>query len=524
MYKVIVIDDDMIVRLGIKMIGKWEKYNLEVVGEASDGNQGMNLYRIYHPDLIISDIKMPGLDGIELLKEIRKYDKDTRIILLTNYDDKEYIKEALRYGANDFIAKNELNEESMDLFLSNQQIELEKLKKNSKNRDYSPEKRRTIVQFFMESLSRNAGYEKEFLKEFHIEEGKEFGVGIIQIVYKKENVSSTVNDTETIEKLIQITTGTLTGYPLSLIWESKWKTITAFVIDQSKNLTNKQLYEICQSISNAARLYTRLSLHICASNVVNKIEDLYTLKNQVEKAVMAATFFESQKVLMYGEIEEESVNSWSGKNNNLLKQMYLCGVGQAKQVRSISRQIILEASKNRNVSLKSLFCREFAAWYHRAVEMLDDNVKKEMVWIDSSLLQSEFDDKELEQEIDFLIDKIEKAYEGRKITENDTINQILYYIGKNYSSPITLSDAAEYVHLSKNYISTLFNHVMKESFAGYLARVRIEKAKDIMKLTDYRINEVSELVGFSSDKYFNVTFKNIVGMTPKEYRLTVRKL
>ena len=74
------------------------------------------------------------------------------------------------------------------------------------------------------------------------------------------------------------------------------------------------------------------------------------------------------------------------------------------------------------------------------------------------------------------------------------------------------------INLSKNYVSTLFNNIMQESFAEYLAKVRIEKAKGILRLTDYRISEVSDLVGFSSEKYFSVTFKNIVGITPKEYR------
>lgn len=521
MYKVMIIDDDMIVRMGIKMIGKWKEHNMEIVAEASDGIQGIEAYEIYRPDLIISDIKMPGADGIELLKTIRERDKDVRVVLLTNYDDKEYIKDALRYGANDFIGKNELNEENMDEFLEREQCQLEKQKKNCTEKTIPSENRRKIVQFFMESISRNENYEKEFFKEFYIEEKKTFAAGIIQIVYSKKRERSLSNDTDNIEQLIQMVSGTLTGYPLSLIWENKWKRITAFVLDHSGILTNKRLYEICQSISNAARLYTRLILHICASDVVYTVEELYDLRSQAEQAVMAATFYEQQKVLMYEEVEKR-LTTISSRMNNLLKQMYLCGITQMNQVREISRQIIREASIDKNVSLKSLFCKEFAAWYHRVVDLLEDDSRKHLVWIDSDLLQSEFDDKELERKINFLIDKLEKVCEGKKVTENDTINQILYYISKNYSSPMSLSEVAEHVHLSKNYISTLFNQVMKESFAEYLAKIRIDKAKEILRLTDYRISEVAELVGFSSEKYFSVSFKNIVGMTPKDYRICAR--
>lgn len=519
MFKVIIIDDDMIVRVGIKMIVKWEKYNMEVVGEASDGKQGLELYHMYHPDLIITDIRMPGMDGMELLKTIRQYDKEVRFILLTNYDDKKYLKEALRYGANDFIVKNELNDEIMENLLGNEQKQLEKNKRDNQENYVDFESRKRIIQFFMESVSKRVDYEKEFLEKFMIHEDGVFSAAIIQVTHKKENMNSVSEETERIAKLKQIISGTLTNYPLSFIWEIKWKTLSIFVLDNTGILESEQMKEVCQSISNAVRLYTRTKIHICTSGIIHTVDDLYSLKHQVDKSVLASTFFKGHAVIMYEDIEKQEWNkSCSSVQKKMLKQMYMYGINQIDDVRTISHRIMKEASKEKNMTLKWMFFGEFTAWYRRMIDLMDETAKKNARWIDNNMFLSTFDEDEFYEMINFVIDKMEDMCKNLQMTDNETINEILYFINKNYASQISLSDVAEYVHLSKNYISTLFNNVMKESFVDYLTKLRIEKAKEILRMTDCKVSEVAELVGFSSEKYFSVSFKNNVGLSPKEYR------
>lgn len=506
----------MIVRVGIKMIADWEKYDMEVIGEASDGHQGMEIFHLYHPDLILTDIKMPGMDGMELLKQIRKENKDVRIVLLTNYDDKENLKEAIRYGANDFIAKNELNEEMMELLLKKEFQELNKNRKNV-NGSSMVESKKKIINFFLESENRNIDYEQEFLHTFQISGNDHFLSGLIQISLKKEK--SWENRQIITEKLMQIISGVFTEYPKSVIWENKWKQILVFIIDDGERLNNNRFYEFCVSIEKAIRLYTRVIMHICASGLAKSVEDLYLLKTQLNTAILTSTFFSENKIVMYDQTKNMALKQeFTMEYKKQLQKMYLCNPIQYQDVKKICSCLIKEASNSKNINLKRLLCSEFVAWYRRSSSIIRTVADENIYPIDYSLLLNTFDDEELEEEIDCLLKKFEEKIQETQITENSTINKILFYISQNYAYSLSLTDVAEYVHLSKNYVSTLFNNIMHVSFAEYIAKFRVEKAKEILSLTNYKISEVSTLVGFSSEKYFSVTFKNITGVTPKEFR------
>lgn len=519
MYKVLIVDDDMIVRVGIRMLGKWDKYDMELVGEASDGEQALEIYHLYKPDLIIADIKMPGMDGIDLLKKIREHSKETRVVLLTNYDDKENLKEALRYGANDFIVKNELNEESLERLLDKERTELSKCGHTDMSFQADLETKKKMVHFFMETVSKRKEFETEFVKKFRIGPEGCFRAGVIQVSFKKKSITEMNTDMETITRLQQIISGTLTGYSQAFIWDNKWKTVSIFVMDTMGKLSKESFAQLCTSISNAVRLYLRIITHVCASSLAEKIDDLYLLKHQLEKSVLAASFFVDDKVVMYDDLDSIMINrGCSSKYKNMLREMYLCSAGQVQKVRKICREILESASREKNVNLKSLLCSEFTAWYRRELNMLETVLGDKVAVIDYNLLLCVFDDKELKNALDLLLCQIEDAQSKFRITENEVINEALMFISQNYASPLSLGDVADHVHLSKNYVSTLFNNTIKQSFAEYLSRFRIEKAKEILRLTDYRISEVSELVGFSSEKYFSASFKNTVGITPKEFR------
>lgn len=516
MFKVLIVDDDMIVRVGIKMIADWKKHEMEVIGEASDGYQGMEIFHLYNPDLILTDIKMPGMDGIEMLKQIRAENSDVRIILLTNYDDKENLKEAIRYGANDFIAKNELNEEMMEKLL---QKEFYELQKNKKSAGYEPafEIKKKTVNFFFETGVRNSDYEKEFIENFQILENTRFSAGIIQISSKKEK--SDVSEKVSTERLMQVISGVLTGFPQSIIWENKWNKIVIFVFDNKEKLNESQFYDLCVSVSNVIKLYTKAITHICASGLITSVEELYLLKSQLSKSILISTFFEGNKIVTYQQAQDISSNTNITRDHkNFLQKLYLCHLSQYDEVKKICRYLIQEASREKNINLKRLLCSEFVAWYRRNISIIETVTDENMSGIEYNLFLSAFDDKELEERINCLLDQLEETLQECHITENDTINNILSYISQNYTTSLSLTDVAEYVHLSKSYVSTLFNNVMHVSFAEYLSKFRIEKSKEILTLTNYKISEVSELVGFSSEKYFSVTFKNITGITPKEYR------
>ena len=104
-YKVLIVEDEVLVRGGLKSVIGWEKLGMEIIGDAANGKQALEIYEADKPDIILTDIKMPVMDGLELIARIREKDEKTKIVILTCYEEFEYLQEAMRMGVSDYISK-----------------------------------------------------------------------------------------------------------------------------------------------------------------------------------------------------------------------------------------------------------------------------------------------------------------------------------------------------------------------------------------------------------------------------------
>lgn len=129
MYKVIIVDDEKIVRIGLKTIIKWNENGYELVGEAKDGISAFSMVQKYNPDIIITDLKMPNLDGIGLIKKLKEENYKCKVLVLSNYSDFELVKEAMKLGAVDYILKLTMQPDDLLKILNqmSQQLNKEKL-------------------------------------------------------------------------------------------------------------------------------------------------------------------------------------------------------------------------------------------------------------------------------------------------------------------------------------------------------------------------------------------------------------
>ncbi|MDQ0656355.1 response regulator [Paenibacillus sp. W2I17] len=118
MYKLMIVDDELLMRVGIRSMLNWEEYNFYVVGEAGNGKEALSLALEVMPDLIITDIKMPIMDGLQLIQEASCVLKTCKYVILSNFDEFHYVKEALKLGASDYLIKSEITESSLIDLLS----------------------------------------------------------------------------------------------------------------------------------------------------------------------------------------------------------------------------------------------------------------------------------------------------------------------------------------------------------------------------------------------------------------------
>lgn len=523
MFKVLIADDDMIGRVGIKMIGKWEDYEMEIIGEASDGRQALELFQQYRPQLIITDIRMPDMDGMELLKSIRQTDTRARVLMLTNYDDKEYIKEAVRLGANDFITKNEIDEESFEKILKREQEELKKVFQDRERSGQDDEllKMRQFVKELLGMITEETYIEKEFCKIFLKNSSNEFRSAMFHITCKRYGKDGKRKHTALqLGKFSQIVSGVVAAYPHSIISENKGVSLTVFFFDEGNYMQDTRFRELIRSVKNALTLYTAEEIHIGVSKLIDCTQDLKDLKFQADRAVMGASFFSENKVVFFKDMDELELNQTLRKRHiGMLKKIYMSELNCLEDIKNICRMILDDIEREQNIGLKWMFCNEFASWYNRITGMMHLNEKLHIrEYLDSQLLLNAFDLSELSGYVTKYIQKIEQLKQEDQRTGNSVIDEALYYIKINYASPISLSDVSDYVHLSKNYFSSLFSESAGMTFVDYLTNFRIQKAAEILCVTDYQIQDVAELTGFSSERYFSQTFKSVMGISPSDYR------
>ena len=373
----------------------------------------------------------------------------------------------------------------------------------------------------MEPHTDEAYLKNEFNELFLQNKEKPFHAGILYINCKKDLSDGAVPSiSRQLTCLSEIVTGVLTAYPDSVIIENKGFFLTVFLFTDDCQLPETRWKELCQSIRDALSLYAVGSFHIGASCLITSADDLTKLKYQADQAILAASFHTESILVLYDTIGELHLCSELNRSHlGMLKKIYISDFSDKKEIRRICRILLGEIRRTNNLKLKKMFCNEFSSWYNRVAGMM--NLEETgVMWrfLDFQTLLNAFDHKELENDIEQFIEHLSALKEENQSTGNSFIDDALAYIHMNYASSISLGDAAGHVHLSKNYFSTLFSEVLGVSFVDYLTNYRIRKAADILWMTDYRINETAGLVGFTSERYFSQTFKNVLGISPSEYR------
>ena len=532
MWRVLLVDDEAIVRTGIKTMVRWEDHNFEVVAEAHSGKQALQAFEQHRPHLIISDIKMPGMDGVELLAAIKEKDPETYVVMATNFDEKDHIKEALRLGANDFLSKSELTVERICKLLDHANKQLSLRFKESQNNTIN-KKSWFLHNWVNKSYTDDKVTEQLIRNIIGSDKDSNSEAGSNKDINGKDSNNESDHDNEPFESVmiyagymapksatsteyvVNLAAGIASKYAEAIVAHNEqYGLIYILLIRRGDSFTQEVLQNICMDIKNAARLYADFQIHMGVSSTYKKNSHIHRIADQAEEAHLYATLCDGAPVVFYDNISYRASTKKGSKNWDYIYRLFLCGFDDMSEAINICREAVSRIKDQRLVSLKRVFCSEFCTWYSR---MCLKNIGGEQVWIDMQHLLNSYDCdtllKMLEQSI-FSLQSQGPVYQP----VNKAIDTILTFIHENYAQPITLEDMAGLAHLNKNYLSTLFSEQTGMSFVNYLTRYRIGKATDLLFSTDMRIQDIAAEVGFSSDRYFSQTFKNITGHSPSHYR------
>ena len=530
MLKVFLVEDEFVMREGIKNNIDWNSHGYEFCGEASDGELAFPMIQKLTPDIVITDIKMPFMDGLELSRLIKKELPFTEIIILSGYEEFEYAKEAIKIGVSQYLTKPINGEE----LLREVDLLAEKISEKRKERE--------IREKYVREMEENFLGERKNLFQYLVTGSKSMSE-LLEISDKLNIDLSAIWYRVALVK-IQSMNHARDEYSNSLVQiEQKLKAIDEdkglLVFD--RNLEGQALIFKADSREELDKIqndylgkmrdllgdYTQIRYFVGIGMPVNRLSELPSSFEQASHAFAHRYLVKESCIWNYEEMEQNvyhdeefNISNVNPKQLDRSKLREFLKFGDREEVIYFVEEYFKDLGPN---AMKSNMFRQYIILdaYFCVVDFLDSlqfqKDELEPLDVTSGILQSE------ETAIKYVIRIIEKALELREKTASNRyggiVDEVKKYIDKNYADEdLSLNVLASHVNFSPNHLSMVFSQQTGKTFIKYLTDFRMSKAKELLRCTGKRSSEISLEVGYKDPHYFSYLFKKTQGMTPTQYR------
>ena len=489
MYKLYLLDDEPFILEGLKYIIDWEKYGFDVVGTSSNGEDGFNFIKNEDVDLIITDIMMPKMTGLELISNLKKINHNAKFIVLSAFQEFQYAKEAISMGAENYLTKP-IDEDELIQTIEGVKKKIEKIKlekvdtkifKNdlilklicNKNNDGVLDRLR------LEGV--NLNYKNLCVVILEFAEGGNINNNILNHIdnlnyeycVNLQNQILIIMDKESINKdTLRNLKDDLSSITNEQIYISRGK-----YVDSIDNLNCS--YQSAKDIHEYKLVYPNISW------IREYKEKSYNLEN------IDYIDFNHLKKLLLNKDNKESLNYIESIFSKLKKDENLT----VKQIKTKSIEVFLNVYNYFNDS--------------KIIKGLDLYLEKVINSVNLDQIQLELNN---------MIKHRQSKLEETDDSISPIILKLLRNIEENYSKDLNLKEISETYNINSIYLGQLFQKETGILFSDYLNNFRVNKAKNLLVETSLKAAEIGELVGYANKNYFYRKFKDIVGITPSEWR------
>lgn len=515
MKTVLIVDDDALARVGIKSINDFEQRGYKIVGEAENGEIALNIAKELKPDIILSDIKMPGLNGVELIEECIKNGINSTFIMLSSHDDFNYVRTSMKLGALDYILKIDMKKNQIVDLLDFYQINSSKqINQINQVKDYETisniiNQGKPINELNLEKLSYKLKYNKKL----------PYLIALVKLV---EFSSALISDTD-LQRIktpcLNFCSESIKNFSGAYVQHLAGKSFICFIpislgmMDKAKSelaLTNWG-NTMTTMFKNVLDIKTVIGFSTISFSLSNFIDSF----NEANKAAIDA--IKNDNVYSYYEkIKQQKINndcSWMNSIDQIRKNIF--SFNKIATENNFNTLIEIFSSNNTpisNIRAASYIILFICSNYFNSIGYVYDSEKEDELFIskETNLLQF----------INWL-QKIKIKLIKSMSEENGTQKQIIAakkFITINYKEQLTLNNVAKEVGLSPTYFSKLFYQSTEQKFIDYLTEIRIEQSRILLETSCYKIQAISEMVGYDNATYFSYLFKKNIGITPQEYR------
>lgn len=510
---ILIVDDEKLIRKGLHLGIPWKRIGINGIFEASSGREALDIMEQEKIDMIITDIQMPEMTGLELILEIRKRSEQVIIIVLTGYDEFDYARECIKMGVQGFLLKP-VEEDELIECIKKQMDQLKNKREKVEKELYMRRIMGTSEQMELEVCCRNL-LKNENTGKMVEEIQRKFPY----IKEKKMRVALVLPSTDTTkmeereEFSILTIKNVLIGYLDAQSFGITLLDITGKIIlilyegEKSDDLENHIVI-----LRKLVKEECNISLRIILGNPVEHFEELYRSYN--DAFYLMKEDREKYKDFIIGNTRKMPIDMF--REVYLELKHYLCEyIGDTEKLLRVFRAFS-DATNSYNITDQYVrrCCFEIASlvYYHCTVET-GEQCESKLEGLLTALLSAS-----REEMYGITYQYIQNLLKDGEKDANDLITDVKRYINENLVEDLTVSGIAAHFYLSPNYFSRLFKRIAKEGCNEYIIRKRIEKAKHLLGTTNLKVGRIAYDVGYQDVNYFSLAFKKQTGVSPLQYR------
>lgn len=511
MPKILIIDDEQIVRVGLTTMINWHEHGYTLLTPAKNSFEALDILKQYKPEIIITDLDIPGMHGLDLIALITKDYPESKIIVLSNHGDFDLVHQAMSLGVFDFILKITMTPDKL----------LDTVNKAASTLPPTPEivQKDLYLPEYLLSICKNHMHYDNLLNEYH------FNLGFNHFLYITLDTSTLLQEKKNIPSY-----SFLKDALIHFALETFHKHATPYVVcvDNTHFLLVLSAHQLdpdalstkCTQLIEHIELYSHLTLCTVLSAPFQNSETLYNHFKTCETTLEMYFYYPHAKILhqfntlplhdltqiLTLEIQNQIRYSLLDFNFSLTRLLFKQLFNQIEEQKVYPNKITLDLTD---------FIRSLLNYFHYPQ---DEACVKALLAL-SQAPHIEF----YKETFDSLISKLYEfilPLKSRKYRPE--VCEIMTYINSHLSSKLTLNMIANHINMNESYISHLFKTETGMSLMTYINSVKMQQAKELLSNPSYRIKDISELLGFENQFYFNKIFKKTYGVSPSSFQKSLK--
>ena len=524
MTNVIIVEDENIVRIGLSALIDWEACGFHLAGLFRNGREAMDYIVSHEVDIVLTDIRMPVMDGEELVRQIREYSDTISIVVLSNFDDFEIVKNCFKMDITDYILKQDIEPDKLRELLKSI-AEKRQSRSEKENGLYSAQQRQLFFSELQDwdfQLS-DSGIRKKYQSLLACFQDKKFFAAEVVLICKPDGklYHGRGSQSSAIREGIRGCGSNYFEGVEILSGDGKYRII---LWDAGEESSENKLVLWADRVTSMMREYFNLEVKIGISGKGVSIDGL---KRACREAVLGRWrlfYYPDRNFMRY----EEKTPKFQENSSffECLKEVKLCfEFNNFPVLKTSLEKFYFTLKKDKNLRPRSI-CR-FTHDILREIDYFlletfrEENKKVQLSDIEAGWAEAGsvyyFSIDSLKE---YLFSVIEEVINYLKTYEKhyELIAKAKWLISKKYKEELSLQDMSEVLNVNPAYFSTLFKKKTGVTFIQYLTNYRIKKAMNLLRTTGSSVEEISEQVGYPNANYFVKVFKKTVGMNVSEFK------